>query len=115
LASPEPALALQVGGCFSLGERARIAAYVELEVPGNHHDGRRSISVLGTHEPERGIAIHKEAAAIAPRVLNHPVSAAVLANHEIRPLQPRGRFCLFCFGHGRSPLKILRLTGIGSG
>jgi hypothetical protein len=83
LASREPALALQIDGCFTKGYRARNAAYVELEIPGNHHDGRRSISIFGSHEPERGIAIHKEAAAISPGILNHPISTAVLTNHEM--------------------------------
>jgi hypothetical protein len=83
LASRELTLALQIDGCFTRGQRAGIAAYIELEIPGNHHDGRRSISVFGTHEPERGIAIHKEAAAISPRILNHPISTAVPTNHEM--------------------------------
>jgi hypothetical protein len=65
-----------------VGQRARVAAHIEFKTSRNHDDGARSISVLGTHESERCITIDKKAAASSVLVLNDPVSAAVLTNHE---------------------------------
>src|SRR5580658_5609532 len=101
--SGNAALTLMIGRDFLMGPRTRIAAHVEFKNSGNHDGSLRSISVLGTRETERRIAINEKAAVNSLLVLNHPVSPVVLANHEMRWPQPRGRLGLLCLCHRRSP------------
>jgi hypothetical protein len=55
---------------------------VEFKSSGNHHHRPFSISILIAHIALRCIAADEEAAAVAALLLNDPVSAAVLADHE---------------------------------
>ena len=82
--SRDPAQAFGIGGELPARHRGRLARHVELENPGDHHDGLRPMCALGSHVAKRRIAVDEETAANPLEILNHPVSAVVLADHEQR-------------------------------
>ena len=65
-------------------QNSRLATHIKLEIPRNHNDSLRSISVLEQREPERFCAGDEQAATKASLVLNNPVAAAVPSDKEHR-------------------------------
>jgi hypothetical protein len=77
----------------------RLATQIKFENPGNHNDGLGPMSVLEHRGPERFRAVDEQAAAKVLMVLDHPVTATVLADKE-KLRSRRGRFQL---AHDTSP------------
>jgi hypothetical protein len=78
---------------------ARFATQIKFENSGNHNDGLGPMSGLEHREPQRFRTIDEEAAAKVLLVLDHPVTATVLADKK-KLRSRRGRFQL---AHDTSP------------
>jgi hypothetical protein len=76
-------------------------AYVKLESAIDHDNGPWMISGLITHVSQCFRASHKEATAEAALISDHPVSSAILTDHEHRRARRRFAFC--CLSHCMSP------------
>jgi hypothetical protein len=72
------------------------------------------LSVLVAHVAQRRIAADEEAAVVPALLLNDPVSAAILADHQGAMSLTRGRFGLFALGHDLF-LRDARLEAVAVG
>jgi hypothetical protein len=89
---------------------ARFATHIKFENPGNHNDSLGPMSILEHREPERFRAIDEQAAAKVLLVLDHPVTATVLADKK-KLRSRRGRFQL---AHDMSPSSERRRLQVSS-
>jgi hypothetical protein len=62
--------------------RHRFSVQIKFEDARNGDNGRRLVAVFKSYVSERLGAINEESAADPALVLDHPISPAVLANHE---------------------------------
>jgi hypothetical protein len=74
---------------------------VELQSSADHYNSPWMIAGLIADISQRFCASYKEAAAETALISNHPVSSAILADHEDQPT--RRRFAFGCGSHRMSP------------
>jgi hypothetical protein len=100
--SGDPAIALRIENRLPR-QRARCSRHIEFKNSADRDIGLSSIGILGSHEAKRIYTIDKKTATGSASVLHHPISVAVLTNHEQRNSQTRGRFGFLLLFHINSP------------